>query len=115
MIHHISFRNIRATLADGDDKLCLKVEILRQRRVGHGTGRIERGISGFGEKERRVAHVVAHFKHMRLIVAAHAKDAAHRETVAGALNGKAALLWGVNHIHHWVPLGMMRPRNTRAL
>ena len=66
---------------DGNHHFDFVVKIIGKRRIGHGAGAIHHSICRFCEKERCLTGVIAHFHHVFFIVAAHAKNAAHWETI----------------------------------
>jgi hypothetical protein len=81
VIHHILSLDICATLANGNDQLDLVVQVVGQRGVGNGAGRITSRIRRLGEKERGFAvRIIAHLTRVRFRGAANAEYAAHRGT-----------------------------------
>jgi len=57
---------------------------LRQARVGQSGAAGHNGIRGFGEKERRIAFIIAKFPRMFGVISPDAENAPHRKTLGSA-------------------------------
>jgi hypothetical protein len=70
--------DIGASLADGDDRFRLTVEVLRFGRIGDGFPILDNGIGGFAEEKRRIAiRILARLSRMLGIVASNAEYPTH--------------------------------------
>ena len=67
-----------------DHQFRLMMQILRQAWIGQSGAAGHYGIRGFGEKERRIAFIIAKFPRMFGVIAPDAENAPHRKTLGAA-------------------------------
>src|SRR5215813_1960633 len=60
------------------------MHVLGEGRIRHAPPVRHDGVSGLGEEERRIAHVVPHLADVFLVIAADAPDTAHWKRLVGA-------------------------------
>ena len=76
--------DIPPALADRDHQFCLMMQILRQAWVGQSGAAGHNGIRGFGEKERRIAFIIAKFPSMFGVITPDAENAPHSKALGAA-------------------------------